>query len=133
MDAEFAFKERLDFSWYVDLAGREAALEVQLVREIDIGLAAQKVAQVQARTLEVHVPVLIAIEPERLSVLGGGRVGSMDAVVEKLVARAKQLGAATVVFTFDPHPAVILRPEKVPPPLTSTARKAELLKRERKK
>lgn len=61
-------------------------------------------------------------------------VGNFDGVhlghvriVEKLVARARQLGGAAVVFTFDPHPAVILRPEKVPPPLTSTARKAELL------
>lgn len=61
-------------------------------------------------------------------------VGNFDGVhlghvriVEKLVARARQLGGAAVVFTFDPHPAVILRPERVPPPLTSTARKAELL------
>jgi riboflavin kinase/FMN adenylyltransferase len=33
------------------------------------------------------------------------------------------------VFTFDPHPVRILRPEHCPPPLTWTHRKAELLAR----
>src|SRR5262249_36326724 len=32
-----------------------------------------------------------------------------------------------VVFTFDPHPVRLLRPEQAPPPLTWTARKAQLL------
>ena len=32
-----------------------------------------------------------------------------------------------VVFTFDPHPAELLYPDAVPPPLTWTERKAELL------
>ena len=32
-----------------------------------------------------------------------------------------------IVFTFDPHPVRILRPEKAPPPLTWTNRKADLL------
>ncbi len=65
---------------------------------------------------------------------GAVAVGNFDGVhlghvriVQKLVARAQQLRGAAVVLTFDPHPAVLLRPDKVPPPLTSTARKAELL------
>jgi riboflavin kinase/FMN adenylyltransferase len=32
-----------------------------------------------------------------------------------------------VVFTFDPHPIQILRPERAPPPLTQIERKAKLL------
>src|SRR5690606_6553043 len=32
-----------------------------------------------------------------------------------------------VVFTFDPHPISILRPEAAPPPLTTTAQKAEIM------
>ena len=32
-----------------------------------------------------------------------------------------------VAFTFDPHPAVVLRPDAAPTPLTTTARRAELL------
>jgi len=43
------------------------------------------------------------------------------------VARAAELGGPAVVFTFDPHPVRILRPQHAPPPLTWTDRKAELL------
>ena len=32
-------------------------------------------------------------------------------IVERLVAMARQVGGPAVVFTFDPHPAQILRPE----------------------
>ncbi len=39
----------------------------------------------------------------------------------------RDLGGPAVVFTFDPHPAQLLYPEAVPPPLTWTERKAELL------
>ncbi len=40
---------------------------------------------------------------------------------------AKSLGGPSIVFTFDPHPVRLLRPDKAPPPLTWTDRKAELL------
>src|SRR5690606_25926613 len=36
-----------------------------------------------------------------------------------------------VVFTWDPHPARLLRPDACPPPLTWTERKAELLAEQR--
>jgi riboflavin kinase/FMN adenylyltransferase len=49
------------------------------------------------------------------------------AIVHRLVAMARRLGLPAVVLTFDPHPAVILRPEAAPPPLTTPARRAELL------
>ncbi|MCC7086793.1 MAG: bifunctional riboflavin kinase/FAD synthetase [Pirellulales bacterium] len=48
-------------------------------------------------------------------------------IVERLIGRARELGGAAVVFTFDPHPALLLRPEQAPPPLTWTDRKAQLL------
>jgi riboflavin kinase / FMN adenylyltransferase len=61
-------------------------------------------------------------------------IGNFDGVhvghavlVDRLVARARALQCAAVVFTFDPHPAALLYPEAVPPPLTWTERKAELL------
>lgn len=65
---------------------------------------------------------------------GAVAIGNFDGVhlghtriVEKLLERAEQKGGPAVVFTFDPHPVRILRPEQCPPPLTWTHRKAELL------
>lgn len=61
-------------------------------------------------------------------------VGNFDGVhrghariVERLRDRARQVGGPAVVFTFDPHPVRLLRPEHAPPPLTWTDRKAQLL------
>jgi riboflavin kinase / FMN adenylyltransferase len=70
------------------------------------------------------------------SSLRGGAVaiGNFDGVhrghariIERLLTRAKELGGSAIVFTFDPHPVRLLRPEHAPPPLTWTDRKAELL------
>jgi len=65
---------------------------------------------------------------------GAVAIGNFDGVhrghariVERLLATARQIGGAAVVFTFDPHPAVILRPQQVPPPLCSTAHRIQLL------
>ena len=65
---------------------------------------------------------------------GAVSIGNFDgvhcghiAIVERLLQRAKAVGGPAVVFTFDPHPVRILRPEQCPPPLTWTERKAELL------
>ncbi len=65
---------------------------------------------------------------------GAVTIGNFDGVhrghariVERLVAKARQLGGPAVVFTFDPHPVRLLRPDKAPPPLTWTDRKADLL------
>ena len=48
----------------------------------------------------------------------------MIAVLRELAA---SVGGPSVVFTFEPHPVRILRPEVAPPPLTWIERKAELL------
>jgi riboflavin kinase/FMN adenylyltransferase len=65
---------------------------------------------------------------------GAVSIGNFDgvhrghvAIVQKLLERAKAVGGPAIVFTFDPHPVRILRPEQSPPPLTWTERKAELL------
>jgi len=70
------------------------------------------------------------------SALRGGAVsiGNFDGVhrghariVERLLAQARAVRGAAIAFTFDPHPVRLLRPDKAPPPLTWTDRKAELL------
>ena len=48
-------------------------------------------------------------------------------IVERLTALARRAGTSAVVFTFDPHPARILRPEQAPTPLSWPDRKAQLL------
>jgi riboflavin kinase/FMN adenylyltransferase len=67
---------------------------------------------------------------------GAITIGNFDGVhcghvriVERLIEKAAQLGGPSVVFTFDPHPVRLLRPDKAPPPLTWPERKAELLGR----
>jgi riboflavin kinase / FMN adenylyltransferase len=65
---------------------------------------------------------------------GAVAIGNFDGVhrghaqiIERLRAQAAAVGGPSVVFTFDPHPVRLLRPEAAPPPLTWTDRKAELL------
>jgi len=65
---------------------------------------------------------------------GAVTIGNFDGVhqghariVERTIAQARAVGGKAIVFTFDPHPVRLLRPEKAPPPLTWTDRKAELL------
>ncbi len=65
---------------------------------------------------------------------GAVAIGNFDGVhrghvriVKQLQRRAREVGGPAIVFTFDPHPVRILRPDQCPPPLTWTARKAELL------
>ena len=47
--------------------------------------------------------------------------------MQRLLERAEAVGGPAIVFTFDPHPVRLLRPDQCPPPLTWTERKAELL------
>lgn len=65
---------------------------------------------------------------------GAVSIGNFDGVhqghvslVKRLVATAVQSACHSIVFTFDPHPATILRPDRAPTPLTWPERKAELL------
>jgi riboflavin kinase / FMN adenylyltransferase len=83
-----------------------------------------------------HGVKLIRDLAELPDALRGGAVaiGNFDGVhlghatiAGRLVAAARAVGGPAVVFTFDPHPVRILRPEAAPPPLTWTDRKVELL------
>lgn len=65
---------------------------------------------------------------------GAVSIGNFDGVhvghvrlLERLVAEARQLGKPAVVFTFEPSPASLLRPDSAPLPLCWLERKAELL------
>jgi riboflavin kinase/FMN adenylyltransferase len=49
------------------------------------------------------------------------------ALAGRLRAVAERAGVPAVALTFDPHPASIVRPEAAPVPLTTPARRAELL------
>ncbi len=48
-------------------------------------------------------------------------------VIAEVRARAAQLGARSVVLTFDQHPARVVRPESAPALLTSSEQRLELL------
>jgi riboflavin kinase/FMN adenylyltransferase len=65
---------------------------------------------------------------------GAVTIGNFDGVhcgharlIQRLRALADEIGAKAVVFTFDPHPAWILRPDAAPQPLIWNERKAEIL------
>lgn len=78
-------------------------------------------------------------DPDELpSEIRGGAVsiGNFDGVhlghariVQRLVALARDVGGPAVVFTFDPHPLRLLRPDLAPQRLCTVERKAELLHR----
>ncbi|RKN19823.1 bifunctional riboflavin kinase/FAD synthetase [Micromonospora musae] len=50
-----------------------------------------------------------------------------QATIGHAVTRARELGVQSVVLTFDPHPAEVVRPGSHPAVLTESARKAELI------
>lgn len=92
-----------------------------------------------SRHRTVHRPVSGTIysggEPFSLPATGCGlSVGNFDGVhrghreiVRQLRELAGAHGLPAVAVTFDPHPATLLRPDRVPPPLTTVTRRAELL------
>lgn len=49
------------------------------------------------------------------------------ALIARTIAEARERGAASAIVTWDRHPAATLRPDKMPPLLTTPERKVELL------
>ena len=49
------------------------------------------------------------------------------AIMKMVLARARDLGGQAVVYTFEPHPRKVLRPERAPQLLTTLDQKIELL------
>jgi riboflavin kinase/FMN adenylyltransferase len=65
---------------------------------------------------------------------GAITIGNFDGVhrghasiIERLRLMAQRVEGPSVVFTFDPHPVALLRPDSTPPPLCWVERKAALL------
>ncbi|MFP6647826.1 MAG: bifunctional riboflavin kinase/FAD synthetase, partial [Pirellulaceae bacterium] len=65
---------------------------------------------------------------------GAAAIGNFDGVhlghariISRLVAQAASVGGPSVVFTFDPHPATLLRPGEAMQKLVTTEHKLELL------
>lgn len=65
---------------------------------------------------------------------GAVSVGNFDGVhlghariAQRLIAAARDVRGPAVAFTFNPHPAMLLRPDRCPAPLTTIDRRAELL------
>lgn len=63
-----------------------------------------------------------------IGVYDGVHCGHQE-IIRHTVARARALGLASVVVTFDPHPAEVARPGSHPAVLTEAGRKAELIER----
>lgn len=76
--------------------------------------------------------------PAALAELRGGAIsiGNFDgvhrghaALLSEVRVLADRVGGPAVAVALDPHPSVILRPDKAPPKLSSVARRAELMDR----
>jgi riboflavin kinase / FMN adenylyltransferase len=50
-----------------------------------------------------------------------------QAIVRGAVERARELGAPSVVITFDPHPLSVVAPDRAPPQILTLAQKEELI------
>lgn len=83
---------------------------------------------------DVTQPPLPGSDADRIAGVVGGMIsiGNFDgvhlghaALLGQLKRLAADAGVPAVAVTFDPHPAALLRPESVPPPLTDMATRAE--------
>jgi len=118
-----------DFSWQLHFAGRVRAMLCQAAEVSPVLKDLSLVAEAADVKVIHHLDNL----PDQFR-CGAVTVGNFDGVhlghariIGKLVEQASRQGGPAVVFTFDPHPARILRPHQAPAPLTWPQRKAELL------
>ena len=76
-----------------------------------------------------HIDELPAVDRSGALAIGnfdGVHLGHAQ-IISRLVAQAASLEGPSVVFTFDPHPASLLRPQQVSERLVTVDRKLELL------
>ncbi|MFO8011982.1 MAG: bifunctional riboflavin kinase/FAD synthetase [Phycisphaerae bacterium] len=62
-----------------------------------------------------------------VGVFDGVHVGH-QAVLGRAVERARELGAAAVVYTFHPHPLEVLEPDRAPPLIQTFGQKLEMMR-----
>jgi len=48
-------------------------------------------------------------------------------ILRKVIQRAEKIGGVSVVYTFDPHPLNVLRPDQEPPKITTFEEKAKFI------
>ena len=81
--------------------------------------------------MQVITDLSAPVWPDARSVLTIGMYDGVHlghrTVISQVRSRAAELGARSVVVTFDRHPMSIVRPESVPPLLTTLDQKLELL------
>jgi len=119
------------FSFFISSSSVDPGVSPQNNR----GVAAAQAVCPPSSPSSVIVPILRDIRQLPETVRGGAvAIGNFDGVhqghlriIKLLLERAREVDGPAIVFTFDPHPVRILRPEQCPPPLTWTERKAELL------
>lgn len=82
------------------------------------------------------IPLSTADAPDARLLGGAISIGNFDgvhrghaALIRRLRSLADRIGGPAVAVTFDPPPASLLRPEHLPPQLTTIARREELLRR----
>ena len=80
------------------------------------------------RTFRDHINAPSVATVVSIGNFDGGHTGHR-ALLTRLVARAHGAGASAAVVTFDPHPLKVLRPDKAPLPITTTAEKARQIER----
>ena len=82
------------------------------------------------------IPLSSADSPDARLLRGAISIGNFDgvhcghaALVQQLRAMADRIGGPAVAVTFAPPPASLLRPDRLPPQLTTISRRDELLRR----
>jgi riboflavin kinase/FMN adenylyltransferase len=82
------------------------------------------------------IPLSTADAPDNRLLGGAISIGNFDgvhlghaALITRLRAMADRIGGPAVAVTFDPPPAFLLRPQQMPPQLTTIQRREELLRR----
>ena len=78
------------------------------------------------RDLSTVLPSAYRKSIATIGIFDGVHIGH-QAVLGRVIRRARRLGEKSLVITFDPHPAVILNPRNAPPMIMSVAHRLRIL------